>query len=332
VESSEPFPIVAVANRAERATMRAAREIARRQAEQQGRTAHIELRDGLATTRPELERLTTCHRSSYQKLDWRAIATRSPVAPPMRTHERERAARHALTTWQPGWQDRMFGDEAQRRRELTARVGEAQREDEMAFQQACQAAAIANTEALIAQQLCGLEPKAIKDAVALKTKLVELREGVNSISIAKSPDRRLIALVDAIQEGDVPHEWITDGDPRTVRRELIPLAERRQIHLAALCAAALRVGADLVCVVPVEALEVAVCCELPDPQGGRATSQPVIQLRMTSKSVRELAWMKEDAITLATSLGARMDWALERGFAPIRLIPMSSEPPLAKSA
>jgi hypothetical protein len=319
------FPILTTASRAERATMRAAREMARRQAAEQGRVAHIELQDdGLAITQPELERLTTCHRGEYQKIDWRPILMRQPMALPVRGNERERAARQALTGWQPGWQDRMFGDETQRRRELGSRIAEAQREDEIAYQQAYRKAEIHNAEALVARKLVELEPKAVKDAVTLKTRLMDLREGVNSIAFAQPGNGRLIALVDAIQEGDVPYERITAADGRMSRRELIPLAERRQLHLAALCAAALRIGAELVSVIPVEAIEVAIGCEMPDPNGGRPTPQPVIQLLMTVKALGELKWMKEDAVTLATSLDARMDWSIERGFTPIRLVPMSA--------
>ena len=177
-----------------------------------------------------------------------------------------------------------------------------------------------------------LDPRAIKDAVTLKTRLAELREGVNTVSLALPGDGRVVALVEAIGEGDVPYERITDGEPRA-RREPIPLVERRQIHLVALCAAALRIGAELVSVAPVDAVEVAVGCDMPDPAGGRPRPQPVIQLLMTAKALSELRWMKDDAVTLATSLGARMDWAIERGFVPIRLVPLSAMGrPLAKSA
>ena len=75
---------------------------------------------------------------------------------------------------------------------------------------------------------------------------------------------------------------------------------------------------------PVEAIEVAVGCELPNPEGGgRPAPQPVLQLLMTAKALSELNWRKEDAVTLATSLGARMDWSIEQGCAPIKLVVMS---------
>jgi hypothetical protein len=324
VESlGEVFPILTTGSRAERATLRAAREMARRQAEQNGRVAHIEMQDGLAITRPELERLTTCHRSTYSKLDWRPMAARQALAPPARTQERELEARRALATYQPSWQERLFGDDGQRRRQLTRRVLDAAREDAIAHRQACEAVGTYNAEALIARKLLELDPKAIKDAVGLKTKLAELQDGMNNLKIARPGGARVVAVVDAIQEDDIPYERITDGDARSARRELIPRAERRQLHLAALCALALRVGADLAGLLPVEELEVVAACELPDPAGGKAQSQPVIQLLMTTKALSDLDWKKQDAVTLATKLGARVDWSIDKGFAPIRLVAMS---------
>ena len=329
---AEVLPLVATASRAERATLRAAREMARREAHS-GQRAHLEQNDGLAITKAEAERLTTCHRRPYAKLEWRPLAARPPVVLPERTHEREKAARRMLTSFEPSWQDRMFGEEGARRRELTEKVIEATRADEVAFLQAYRAAETHNAECLVARRLLELDPKAIKDAVAMKSRLAELREGVNSIGLATAANGRLIVIANVIQEADVPYERITGEDPRTARRELIPPGERRRLHLSAVCAAALRIGAEMVCVLPTEAVEVVVECELETAPGERPTPQPILQLLMTTKALGDLDWKAGEAVTLATSLGARLDWSLEQGFAPIRPIPLSaSGPPLAKSA
>ncbi|CAN7175164.1 hypothetical protein LJR225_000372 [Phenylobacterium sp. LjRoot225] len=287
----EVFPILKTANRAERAILRGDRAMAYRQ-NREARVAHIELKDGLAITVPELERLTTCHRIQYRRLDWRAIAARPLAATPVRAHE-----------------------------------------DLAAFQQACTAVAIHNTEVLTARKLLDGDAIATREVIVLNTRLAELRDGMNSLGIAVPEEDRLVAVVDAIEEGDVPYERITDGDLRTARREPIPLAERRQIHLAALCAAALRVGAELVGVLPEEAIEVVVHVEMLSDDRTESLPRPVLQLLMTTEALKDLDWKAGDAITLATSLGARMDWSIERGFAPISIAPLSSlGRPLAKSA
>lgn len=315
-------PILTTASRAERATLRAAREMARRQAERDPH-AHVALDDGLAVNKAGLERLTASHRSEYRKLDWCEVAERELVALPVRAHEREKAARRALATWQPSWQDRMFGDEAHRRRQLTAKVLEAAREDEIVFQKAYRAAEAHNAEIVMARKLFDLDPRAIKDAVNAKTRLPQVREAMNGVGVALPGEGRLVVVVDAIQEGDVPHERLAEGDARQRKHELISLTERRQIHLAAVCSVALRVGADLAALLPLEAVEVVVNCE-PPGAGARSEPIPVLQLMVTAKALKERDWKTADAISLATSLGARMDWSIERGFAPIRVIALSA--------
>lgn len=317
----EIHPVVTTATRAERATLRAARELARREAERD--PASLNLDDGLALSPATLERLTSCHRKTYRKLDWRELAKREPVCLPVRTHERERAARRALGTWQPSWQDRIFADEALRRRQLTEKVMEAARDDEREFQKVYRAAAAHNTEVLAARQLLALDPKSIKEVVTTKTSLGELRESMNGLGVALPGARRVVAHVQAIQEEDLPHERLVEGDRRVRRRAGIPPAERRRLHLTAVCSVGLRVGAELVAVLPVDAVEVVVSCE---PAGlQRAEPEPVMQLLVTAKSLTAQAWGSTDAIALATALRTRWDWSIERGFAPIQLVDLTSQ-------
>lgn len=310
-------PILTIVGRTERATMRAAREMARRQAERDPANV-APLDDGLALTSAGLERLTACHRTSYRKADWRVLAERELVVLPVRTRELEKAARRALATWQPRWQDRMFGDEAMRRRQLAARVMDAAREDESAYLKAHRAAQAHNAETLLARGLLELQPAAIKDAVATKTRLSETGQPMNTLGVALPGARRVVAVVEVLQEGDIPYERV-EGD--RLRRTPIPPSERRRIHLAAVCSAGLRVGADLAAILPVEAVEVVVTCE--PPGASRTEPRPVMQVLVTTAALSEQPWAKADAITLATALGARLDWSIEQGFAPIRLVALS---------
>jgi len=305
-------PILATASRAERATSRAARELARREAPGDA------MEDGLALNASSMERLTLCHRTSCRTLDWREMAGRKPVALPVRTHEREKAARRALGTWRPSWHDRMFGDEAMRRRQLTEKVIEAARQDEAAFQKIYRAAATYNAEAIMAARLMKLEPQAVKDAIIGKTRLAELREPMNGLWVALPGGRRVVALVEAVHEGDIPYLRVAGSDRKGPVRAPMTPSERRRIHLATVCSAGLRVGAELVAVLPVEAVEVVVNCE--PPGSVRAEPQPVMQVLVTARAVAEASWGLDDAVAQATALRARMDWSLEEGFAPIQIV------------
>jgi hypothetical protein len=193
--------------------------------------------------------------------------------------------------------------------------------------------AIHNTEILTARKLLEGDAVVTREVILRNTKIAELRDGMNGLALAAPEEHRLVAVVEGIEEDDVPYERITEGDLRTAGSGPLTLGGRRQIHLAALCATALRVGAELARVLPEDALEVVVHVDKPCAEGGRPVPTPVLQLLMTADALRNPDWKTADAITLAGKLGARMDWTIETGFAPIRLIPLANAaPPLARSA
>lgn len=204
---------------------------------------------------------------------------------------------------------------------------------EAAYRQACAQAAHYNTETLTARRLLDGDAVAAREVITLNTKLSTLRRSMNGLGLAVPEEHRLIAVVEAIEEDDVPYERITPGDLRTARREPISLPERRQIHLAALCALALRVGADLTALLPEPEIEVVMLADQRCHDSGRPRPRPLLQLLMTADALKRPDWKTADAVTLATALDARMDWSIEKGFAPISLVPLAGvRPPLARAS
>lgn len=325
-----PYPVLTTASRAERATMRAAREMARREAEQEDpRPGRVALDDGLAMTARQFERLTGVHRTAYQRSDWREHAQREPLPVPVRTHEREKAARRALATYQPNWQDRLLGDEATRRRQLAAKVMEAASADEAQFQKAFRAVDAENAKILLARKLLQLDPQAIKEAITQTSKLAELTETMNGVGVALPGNGRIVAVVDVPSLADMPLEKASTAGGG--RRDPMTSEERRRLHLASICSTALRVGAEFVSVLPLGAVEVVVECDL--SEGQRGSREPILQLLMTSALLGSLDWKCGEPVQLATSVGARLDWSVEKGFVPIRPIALSAMgQPLAKTA
>jgi hypothetical protein len=284
---AEAFPILAVTNRAERATLRAARKMGRlHPAPAEPGAAD----DGLAVSRGDLEQLTACHRRPYDKIDWAPIAAGQPLAPPVRTHERGRIARRTLASYEPRWQERIFGDDGHRRRLLAGKVAEADHADEIAFRQLLAKVEAHNAEILLARGVLALDPRSIKQAVAARTQLASLTPGVNTLSLSRPAPNRVVVTVEAIQVEDVPYERMSGGDGRPPRREPIPEAERRRIHLAAICAASLRVGGEMAMLLPIDAVEVIVCCERSGER--RSQPEPVLQIRIPNLAPKDPAWRR----------------------------------------
>lgn len=323
-------PVLTTASRAERATMRAAREMARREIEE-GRPERVDLDDGLAMTARQFDRLTGVHRTAYRRLDWSGFANRQPLPLPVRTHEREKAARRALATYQPNWQDRLLGDEAIRRRQLAAKVLEAASADEAEFRKVFKVVEAENTQITLAHKLLQLDAHGIKEAIARSSKLAELTESMNGVGVSLPGNGRVVAVVDGLAFEDMPLERATNAGP--LKREPMSVEDRRRLQVSNACSVALRVGAEFVSVLPLGAIEVVVECELAEKPGQRGVRQPVLQLLMTSMHLAKLDWKGGDAVRLATSIDTRLDWSIDKGFAPIRPIALSvMGQPLAKSA
>jgi hypothetical protein len=305
------FPLLSLSTRAERAALRAERIMAARE-KRYGRLAHLELDDGVALTPEMLEALTDCHHATYIAYQWSGLAERAEVATPEPSHKREQAARRQLLAYAPNWQERVFAEEAHRRRELTEQVMAAAHADATEHRHAVENAETQNAETLKARRILAFDRQTLQEAVAASG-LATLRHSLNSVGLAWPAPERVVAVLDLIQEDDIPPERITSRNPRDARRELTPDEDRRRIHLAAACATALRAAGELVGLLPVETLEIVAECELPG-----ATQTPILQFRISRQQVERMAWAGEP-VTLLRSLGPRMNWATESGFRPIPL-------------
>jgi hypothetical protein len=311
----EIAPILSLSSGAERAALRAERAFQRRE-RRYGRKAHLDFDDGLVLTPDGADRLAGCHRARYVATDWRVLAERPEIVVPPCSKRREKAARRLLAEYEPSWQHRMFAEEANRRRELTDQVLAAAHADALEHRNAVQAAAEHNAQTARARRVMAFDTETLQELVA-QGPLSSLHDSLNSVGLARPAADRVVAVLDLIQEDDVPTEQITSRNPTAARRELIADSDRRRLHLSAVCAAALRVAGELVGLLPVERLEMVAACETSGVLGASVRT-PILQFRLSRDMVERMAW-DADPVTLVRSLGPRMHWTMDEGFAPVPL-------------
>jgi hypothetical protein len=324
----ELVPLLSLSTRAERAAVRAERALTVRE-KRFGQRAHLDLDDGLALTPDGEARLTGCHRTTYLAHDWAALAEREEMPDPVRGHRREKKARRELATYAPSWQERVFAEEAQRRRELTEQVMASTHADAEEHRAAVASAEAHNDETRHARRMLAFDPHALQEAVAASG-LADLHDSLNSLNLARPEPARVVVVADVIQEQDIPNERITSASSRDARRELMADMERRRLHVRAVSAVALRVGAELVGLLPVEQLEVIVLCEVGD-DSGEVGPAPILRFRISREQVQRLNWA-EEASGLLRALAPQADWRFERGFRPTPPAPApAAERPAAQT-
>src|SRR5207253_5346555 len=98
--------------------------------------------------------------------DWPSLAERPEMTPPARSRRRETLARRLLADYRPSWQERVFAEEAQRRRELTEQVMAATHADASEHRRAVETAETHNAETQKARRMVAFDKETLQAAVA----------------------------------------------------------------------------------------------------------------------------------------------------------------------
>ncbi len=268
--------------------------------------------------------LVHCHRIPYRPKDWAVVAAR-PRINVVRTHEREAEARQVLHAYRPGWLAQMFGADRDERRRLAARVAEAASEDEQAYRKAWREAQAHNQEIDFACKLAELDMRAINESLADHTSLNQAYGTVERFRFCSPAKGRFQIMIEALDLSAMPAEEaerLPQG--RAVFRPA-PLGRRHQMQGANVCASALRFAVELLGLLPLDAVEVVVHGDIRDPATGLFERHPILQMTLTHTQAAATPFEKADPMALAAQLGARVNWTIQGGFAPIKLTGQPAE-------
>lgn len=329
-----PTTIIATMSRVDRATKKALRERERKERSTARRSSAPELAARYAAL---FEQLTRAHCQKYERRDWAKIAEVGPVEPSVRAHALEKKARRALANYRPGVIDGLLGLQADRRRALTARVLEAAKKDAELYARAKRNADLHNLDVGLAAAITALEFPAIEAALKAHLPLPELQPILEGLAVEMPGPGRLVVHIDVLELDALPDESIgLDDAGRSVHAMISPGA-RREMHLTHVCSVALRVGQEVMSVVPIDRIEVLARCCLPSPKGrGETEQQPIVHLRLTHQQLTSMDLRRMEPVSTLTALGGRLDWDVGRGFAPIAIddlkLTAPAPPPLRLAA
>jgi hypothetical protein len=313
VTGATPATIIAPKSRVDRAAERLIRERERKARKTQRRRPgkrDAERYEAL------IERLTRIHQVAFEPIDWDEIVETGPVAPRVARDAVSQAARKKLTEYRPSLMDNLLGREREVRRMLTAKVLEAGKADLALYAQAKAYAEEHNRLLRLAPDVRALKAEAIGAALRGRPGVAELKEAVEAMWIGVA-GARLAVRLDLPEFDALPDEACTSGPVGVAYAALSPI-ERSELQLANACAASLRAAVEVLQAAPVEAIEIlARLC----PPGGLSEDEmlPVLYLKIPRAALLKLDLRKLDAAPTATAFAARIDWAAERGLAPIKV-------------
>jgi hypothetical protein len=92
-----------------------------------------------------------------------------------------------------------------------------------------------------------------------------------------------------------------------------------ELHRDNICSSAVRIAAEFLRVMPLDAVEVIMETDLLDRATGHIEPHPVLYARVTAQALGMVNLKMADPGPLAERLGAYMDWNRKDGFRPIDL-------------
>lgn len=307
--------IIATMNRIDRATKRALRERERKERPTAKRSTAP---SAAAAYEALFEQLTRPHCVGYERLDWNEIATRGLVEPAIRRNELEQKARRKLANYQPGLIDALFGNGAERRRALAEKVLEAAKKDAELYAIAKRNAEMHNLDVNLAASVMALDLNSIETALKAHVPAKDLATILEGFAVTMPMPGKLVVYIDALELDAMPDESVDLGDnDRSVYRQL-PEGLRQEMHLANVCGVTLRVGLEVMQVVPVDAVDIVTRCFLPNARGD-FDQHPVIHVKLPHHALKAMDLRRLEPVSTITALGGRINWEIGRGFAPVRV-------------
>lgn len=311
MSGASPATIIASKGRVDRAAerlIRARDRKARREQRRRPAKADAERYEAL------IARLTKIHQTTFEPIDWDEIVATGPLAPAVARDAISQAARRKLAQYRPSLMDSLLDREREVRRMLTAKVLEAAKADLEAYKQAKVFAEEHNRLLRLAPDVRALKAEAIAAALRSRPGVAELKAAVEGMAIGAA-GARLAVRLDLLEFDALPDEACVAG-PTGAAFATLSIRETCELQLANACAASLRAALEVLQVAPFEAVElVARICP---PRGlTEAEMEPVLYLKIPRAALAKLDLRKVEAASAATAFAARIDWAAERGLAPI---------------
>lgn len=265
--------------------------------------------------------LVSIHAHRAAAIDWRRIADRTAPQPPSPSDAGEKEASVRLALFKPKIFDFLTGGSERRRERLAAAVGLARARDQEAFRASDEKyqtdLAEWKTETDLARRLLLGEAEAIRNVLAEIQSLSS--EGLIGTAINLH-----------ISDGSVHAVVLTHTDevvPKVRRKQLqsgrlseskMPAGEFNELYQDYVCSAALRVGGDLLSILPLDEFYVTCTPLLVDSVTGHQRHTPILSVRIVRDTFDGLDLSRIDPSDAITgNFSHEMNFKRAKGFAAI---------------
>ena len=314
---------------------RAEREAQRRQRELERQRKHFDKMQELEAAAYEVEVfdnhlavLTSVHVDCSPSWDWNRIREApAPVAPTL-SSTGEDQARRTLRQFKPGVLDRILGRAEKKRAALEAQIPEARQTDAARHRKASEAHAEATaawSEATdLAKRIIEGEPEAYVQAIDDAEPFAEIEGLGSSIRIEVHSSVLVTAAISVQGDTVVPREAKSLLQSGKLSVKQMPKGRFFELYQDYVCGAALRVGRELLALLPIDMVVCHVSTEMLNSSTGHLEDSPILSVALPRGTIDRLNFSSVDPSDALANFVHHMAFKKTTGFAAVQPIDPSS--------
>ncbi|ROM95001.1 hypothetical protein [Pseudomonas brassicacearum] len=279
----------ASARRSERNAHRRQRELEKQQKEYAKMEALEQAAYEVDVYENHIDIILSMHKECAEAVKWKRLLSNPEPRQPLKSGTLEQEATHAAATYHPNFWARLFKLEARQRAALKSKIGAAQAEDERRYQAQLVEWKTANTEWAeerdIAIRILDGDRQAKLDAIEAFESFAEISHLGSAIQMIVHEGGVLEAKV-AIHGSDViPTEIKSLLKSGKLSTKAMPIGRFNELHQDYVCSCALRVGRELLAILPDDLVIVTALDNVLNSSTGHMEEQPILSAAFSRPTV-----------------------------------------------
>lgn len=302
----------------EREAVRRHRELQKYQKEQAKQSEYARAANEVKEFEIYLELLVSLHKERGEVWQWERIAASHPPTAPSFVARHEPVAAGALSSYEPGFIERLFGGAKRRTAALEVALVEAQNADRAEFAQASEvhraAQALWEYRRHLAARVLNRETAMFKEALAHAEAFDELNALHTDVAVTEADPDAVVLTCRTAESSPVPTEELKLSAGGKVSTKAMPGGRFWALHQDYVCSSALRAASETLAVLPVARVIVNVGSVQTNTSTGHPEFATILALHCSKRTLLGLNLTQVDASDAMKNFPHRMKFKKSSGF------------------
>ena len=264
--------------------------------------------------------LTSVHKEVIERVDWMEILQDPMPVAPAYSNELEQAAAQKLSHYSPSFLDQLFGAAEKKKGRLEQNIEKARARDSSLFEQAQTDFVRQYQEWEEMQRLAnGILKKssqACADAVIRFNPLAEVKALTSSLALTFHGNYVVADLL--VRENDIlPRQVLTLTSTGKLSKKDMAVSKFNELYQDHVCSCLLRVGREMLALLPVEFVLVNAKGDLLNAATGRMGQKTIVSAAIFPENLARLQFDTLDPSEAMKNFKTNMDFSKTSGFRPV---------------